>query len=45
MFIAKAVNKWGQADDWSEPTTILAANVPEIVTGVESSIDPLTGGV
>ena len=45
MFIAKATNKWGSADHWSEVTTILAATVPEIVTGVNSSIDPETGDV
>jgi ABC-type microcin C transport system permease subunit YejB len=45
MFIAKAVNKWGQADEWSEATTILAATVPKVVTGVVSIIDTITGGV
>lgn len=34
MFIAKAVNKWGLAERWSEPMTILAATVPQTVTGV-----------
>ncbi len=28
MFIAKAVNKWGIAELWSNPTTIYAATIP-----------------
>lgn len=34
MFIAKAVNKWGIAELWSNPTTIYAATVPNQVTNV-----------
>jgi hypothetical protein len=45
MFIARAVNKWGPATLWSEPTTILAATVPEIVATITSQIDPTTGGI
>jgi len=45
MFIAKSFNKWGLAEKWSEPTTILAATVPQIVTEVQSMIEPLTGGL
>jgi len=45
MFIAKAVNKWGFAELWSNPTTIFAATVPSIVTNVTSSIDSVTGAV
>lgn len=29
MVIAKAVNKWGPGIEWSDPTTILAATVPQ----------------
>ena len=44
QFIARAVNKWGYAAEWSEPTTILAATTPEQTDGLVSSIDPATGG-
>ena len=45
QIIAKAVNRWGVAADFSEPTTILAATWPSKVTNVASSIDALTGGI
>ena len=45
MFIAKAVNKWGPGIEWSEPTTVLAATLPQKVSGLSSDIDLATGGV
>lgn len=45
MFIGKAVNKWGQASEWSDPVTILAATVPEAVSVVSSEIEVTTGGL
>lgn len=45
MFIAKAINSWGQADFWSPATTILAATAPGQTTSVRSEIDPATGGI
>jgi len=44
-FIAKAVNKWGEASEWSDVTTILAATTPKQVENVTSMIDPVTGGI
>jgi hypothetical protein len=45
QFIIKAENRWGYAEEWSEPCTILAATWPTEVTDVESKIDSLTGGI
>jgi len=43
MFIAKTVNKWGQDDEWSDPTTIAAATVLEKLSRITSKIDSATG--
>lgn len=45
MFIAKAENSWGLADEWSHPTTILAATTPAQITTVTATYDPATGGI
>jgi len=34
------MNRWGVCNEFSNPTDILAATVPDKVVGVESSIDP-----
>jgi hypothetical protein len=43
--IIKAENKWGYAQEFSSPCTILAATVPEQVTGLTTNIDSVTGGI
>jgi hypothetical protein len=44
-FIVKAINRWGQATQFSNATIILAATVPEQVANLTSSIHTITGGL